>query len=222
LAFLVVHRRVSRREAVEALWPDLEGATALSNLRVNLTHLQGVLQPGRAAGVLPWFVRSEGDWLTLSEDGVEIDADRFDEMLRRARSLDDAGRSARAREGYAAAIALDRGGFLDDWPDAPWAQFERMRLRTASITARCRLGELLLATGEPEQASQLAEGVLRNEPLQERAGRLLVHALAAQGDRATAFRVAGALVDSLRQEGLSPEPDTEVMARSYGVRPSST
>ena len=220
MAFLVVHRRVSRRDTVEALWPELEVATALSNLRVNLTHLHGVLQPGRGGGVLPWFVRSDGDWLILADDGVTVDADLFDERLRHARSLDDAGRSARAREGYAAAIALDRGGFLDDWPDAPWAHFERLRLRAASITARCRLGELLLASGEPEHASQLAEAVLRFEPLQERAGRLLVHALAAQGDRATAFRVAGALVDSLRSAGLRPEPDTDAMVRGYGVLPA--
>ncbi|MGB0112432.1 MAG: BTAD domain-containing putative transcriptional regulator [Ilumatobacteraceae bacterium] len=220
LAFLVVHRRISRRDTAEALWPDLAVPTALSNLRVNLTHLQRILQPGRDPDVQPWFVRADSDWLSLANDGVVVDAERFDDTLRRARALDESGRSGRAREAYAEAVDLDRGGFLDEWPDATWAEFERLRLRTASIAARCRLGELLMAAGEPEAASSLAEGVLRTEPLQERAGRLLVHSLAAQGDRATAFHVAAGLVERLRDAGLRPEPGTDLMTRGYGISPS--
>ena len=193
-----------------------EAATALSNLRVNLTHLHGVLQPGRGGGVLPWFVRSDGDWLILADDGVTS-----------TRTCSTSGSDMRDRWTTPVAAPGPRGlrgsdrarsRVLDDWPDAPWAHFERLRLRAASM-ARCRL-ELLLASGEPEQASQLAEGVLRHS---SRCRSVRAACSCTPWRRRaiarTAFRVAGALVDSLVRRG-SARADTDAMVRGYGVLPA--
>jgi DNA-binding SARP family transcriptional activator len=208
LALLVERRRISRRDAAEAIWPELGIDKALDNLRVNLTHLQRVVQPGRASGERPWFIRTDGELLVLSSTGVHVDADRFDALHSQARQFDDRGQTQFALSSFRESVALWRGTYLEDWPDAAWADVERLRLRTLLITAHCRVGELVLARGEPEEAARHAASVLRDEPLQERAGRLLVHALDAQGDRATATRALRDLVQRLDDNGLRPEAAT--------------
>jgi len=217
LAYLVVRRRATRRAIAEALWPELSDDRASHNLRVNLAHLQRVLQPGRDAEVLPWFVQADGDWLILAGDGVAVDADRFDDVHRAARRGDEQGRSRDALAGYLAALELVRGWYLEDLGDGGWAEVERLRMRTLVIGTRCRAGELLLARGEPEEAARLAGAVLGDEPLQERAGRLLVHSLAAQGDRATARRALAELLARLSDQGLRSEPETGQLARQHGL-----
>ena len=221
LAYLALHRRSTRRAAAAALWPELDADKAAHNLRVNLTHLQRVLQPGRPAGAPPWFLRADGDTLALTTEGVMIDAERFDAGLRRARRLDDDHRTREALFAYGEALALVRGGYLDEWPDVAWAEIERLRMRTLTTTARCRAGELLLALGEPEQAAGLAGAVLATEPLQERAARLLARAAVAQDDRAAARRLLGDLLDRVVAGGLDPEPDTIALASSVGLRAAS-
>lgn len=217
LAFLVMQRRASRRRIAETLWSHLPTAAALDNLRVNLTHLQRVLQPQRARDEPPWFVRSDGEVLELVMNGLHVDAVEFDATCRSAREFDDRGRSTEAIAMYRRAVELHRGDFLDDWPDEDWTAAERLRLQVLEIGARCRLGELLLARGEPEEAAQHAAAALRAEPLHERAARLLAHTSIAQAHRAGAQRVLATLARGLRDHQLRPEPETEALARSLGV-----
>lgn len=218
LAYLAVHRRARRRAVAAALWPDFDPDKAGANLRVNLTHLQKVLQPERAADAPPWFVQADAEWLELVRDGVAIDIEAFEELLSSARRLDEEGRARPALEGYLEALERWRGDLADDWPNAAWAEMERLRLRTLSIGARCRAGELQVALGEPEAAARTATTVLSEEPLQERAARLLASAAAAQSDRATARRVVVELLDRLAEAGLDPEPETVKLAQLHGVR----
>ncbi|NLD78322.1 MAG: hypothetical protein GX643_16840 [Acidimicrobiales bacterium] len=217
LAYLVLHRSVGRRSMAEALWPDLPSDRALGNLRVNLAHLQKVLQPGRETSDKAWFVRADAEKVALADDGVVVDATLFEAACDRARALEGEDRSSEALFEWHGAVDLYQGDFLEDWPDVEWSQVERFRLRTLAITARCRLGELLLARGEPEEAARHASIVLGIEPIQERACRLLVHALTAQGDRATALRAMRDLSSQLVRQGLSLEPATARLARSFGL-----
>ena len=217
LVYLSQHRQATRRSIGEALWPDLAPDKAAANLRVNLTHLQKVLQPTRSDLRLPWFVEADGEWLRLTAVGVEVDVDRFDALQQGARRLDDQGRSRQALQTYLAALKIVRGEYLGDWPDAGWAEIERMRLRALVIGARCRSGELLLVLGEPELAARHAGQVLADEPLQERAGRLLSRALASQGDRATARSALQEVLARLVRQGITPEPETISLARAHGI-----
>lgn len=217
LAYLVLHRRIARRRVAEALWPNLATTAALDNLRVNLTHLQKVLQPHRGRDEPPWFVRADGDVLELVATGLAVDAVEFEDACRAARDLDDRGRSTDAIVQYERATSLYRGDYLDDWADEEWIAVERFRLQVLAIGARCRLGELLLARGEPEQAAAHAADALRAEPLHERAARLLAHASIAQSHRAGAKRALDSVVRRLREQGLHPEPETERLARTLGI-----
>jgi hypothetical protein len=72
LGYLVARHR-DRREAIGAqLWPEL--ANPAPSLRVTLNYLQRALQPDRAPGQRPYFVRTTGAWLELMNARLHIDA----------------------------------------------------------------------------------------------------------------------------------------------------
>ena len=50
LAFLVLHRKATRKAIIAALWPDLDERSGANNLRVTLTYMLRLLEPDRAAG----------------------------------------------------------------------------------------------------------------------------------------------------------------------------
>lgn len=219
MCHLMLHGRVGRRRVAADVWPDLPIEKALSNLRVNLSHLQRVVQPDRDRSMTPWFVRTEGDTIMIGEATMTDDVTAFEEACRAGRAFDDQARTGRAIESYQRAIDLYQGPYLQEWADAEWAEAERLRLHALANAARCRLGELLLARGEPEASADHAAAALRDEPLQERAACLLAHALVAQGDRATARRSIESLLDRLADHRLAPERTTEQLARRLGVQP---
>jgi len=213
-AYLLLHGRVSRRRAVEDLWPELSPEKAMQNLRVNLNHLQGVLQPHRRPEDRPWFLRADPDHLALVTAGLSSDAARFEAGCTEARRLDESARGSLALERYDAAVGLYQGDWFEDGPLEDWVQVERVRLRSLAVGAQCRLGELLLARGEPEEAAAWAATALRHEPLLERAHRLFVRGLAGQGNLPAARSALGELLARLADERLAPERDTALLADS--------
>lgn len=206
LALLIEHRRINRSDAAATLWPDLDGDKATANLRVNLTHLQRVLEPERPRSARPFYVVTDGDHLALNDD-LAIDVDEFDRLMARAHEIDRSGAPTEAMETYGEALALYTGDHLAGI-DAPWAFSTRLRLSSLAISAAARIGELTLARGEPEAASQWALRARKLNPLDERAARLFVSSLAAAGDRNAAARAFDELEQQLADAGLRPEPET--------------
>ncbi|MCB0964802.1 MAG: bacterial transcriptional activator domain-containing protein, partial [Acidimicrobiales bacterium] len=184
---------------------------------VNLSHLHKVLEPGAEPSTRRWFVRAEAEFLELCDDGLTVDAAELDEGCARARRLDDEGQGTAAIAAYEDAVARFRGDYLVDWPDAPWAEVERLRLRTLATGAMVRVGQLRLARGEPETAGVWAARVTRLEPLDDAAHRLFAQALAAQGNRAGAAATLRGLLARLAEERLGPERETVRLASSLGV-----
>ncbi|MCC5953907.1 MAG: hypothetical protein JJU45_17570 [Acidimicrobiia bacterium] len=217
LALVLLHDRISRTAVAAMLWPDHDPAKALANLRVNLSHLHKVLQPQRSPDAEPWFVRSTTDLLEVASDGIELDAARFERLCTEGRELDHSGRGSEALTAYREAASLYRGDYLAEWPDLEWASVERVRLRSLATSAASRLGELLIARGEPEEAASWAAEALRQEPLHERAHRVLVRALLGQDDRAGAVRTTRELIEMLAGEGLRPDAETVKLASSIGL-----
>lgn len=216
LAVLALNGWMSRQRVASLMWPELAEDRALSNLRVNLHHLQSVLQPERD-DELPWFVQVTGDGLELARSGVTVDLDEFERAAGEARRLDDAGRSTAAIEQYQSAVARYRGDLMEDVSSASWADADRARLRALAIASMGRLGELMLARGEPEEAATCAADLLRLEPINERGARLLASCLEAQDDRVGAARTLRSVMAALADEGLQPERQTLDQAGRLGV-----
>src|SRR5690606_4949590 len=112
LCYLVAEPRRRREEAAEALWPELPDPR--HNLRVTLNYLQRVLQPERDRDEPPFFVRTQGEWLTLGGgEHLDVDAWRLDARL-------DAADQAERRSDPAAALAAYRSA-LPAWRGEPYA-----------------------------------------------------------------------------------------------------
>ncbi len=215
--YLVHHPNASRRDVCAALWPDLEETKALSNLRVNLRLFLQVLEPDRPTGVPSWFLDTEGPVLSLRPDRLGIDVVEFDQLVDDARAADARGIPGEALELYRRAADLFRGDYLDGRVFDHWAEFERIRIRSAAALACARVAELLLAKGEPETSMRYASRALLNEPLLERAHRCRIRAFLGMEDRGAAREAAGLLLSSLGEAGLAPEPDSIAILSSLGL-----
>ncbi len=218
--YLVHHPSVSRREIAAALWPDRSEDKAQSNLRVNLRHLLSVFEPDRPSGGAPWFMDAEGPTLNLRRDRIVIDVVEFDDLISEARRSDERGIPGQALELYREAADLFGGDYLEARSHDAWAEFERIRLRSAAALACARVAELLLAKGEPEASMQYASKALSNEPLLERAHRCRVRAFLGLEDRGAAREAGRILRDSLGDAGLAPEPDSLALLASLGLAAS--
>ncbi|MFD5831173.1 hypothetical protein [Lentzea sp. NPDC060358] len=198
LGLLVLRPVLSREQAVDLLWPDLDPASAARNLRVTTTHLRRLLEPGRAGGEASYCVRSDGRTIRLVRGGLlTADLWSFDE-------LSDAGRLGQA-------VALWRGEPLADLAGVCEAEVGRVRAR--HVENLLSLGESRLVTGAPAEAGRLAERALELEPFDPRGHRLaLAAALRARSPRRTA-EVRARVLESLRELGVAPDAATRILLR---------
>jgi DNA-binding SARP family transcriptional activator len=181
LCFLVVRRRARREDIAEELWPDLDDRG--HNLRVTLNYLQRVLQPDRATSDPPYFLRSNGPWLSLEGlSHLDVDTWTLDVLLDDAQRAERSGTPAAALEFYRAALPLWSGEPFGDVPYADWADSEGARLRARYTAAAVRAGELLLAAGMPAEARAAAQHAIEADRTAESAYQLLARSHLAEND----------------------------------------
>jgi DNA-binding SARP family transcriptional activator len=206
LCVLVARRRVRREELADELWPDL--ADPGRNLRTTLNYLQQALEPDRPATAPPYFVRTEGAWLTLVDDEhLSVDAWELVSHLDAADRAERAGRPTAALDTYREALPLWRGEPYADVANGMWVHAERARLCTRYTTAAVRAGELLLAAGDPAAARDAAEHAIIADPAAEPAYRLLARTYRAEGNPAAAARAVETGHAALAALGLRPAGD---------------
>ncbi|MEZ5140689.1 MAG: BTAD domain-containing putative transcriptional regulator [Acidimicrobiales bacterium] len=209
LAYLVLHRRATRAEVAAALWPDLAREGGGEPAR-EPGPPPGGLHPDRRDDERPWFVDTTGSRLALTDHGLTTDLDLHDRAIAEAVAAEAAGLPSRALEHYRRAIDLYRGPLLADL-DVPWAELERIRLQSSAHGAVARVGELLLARGEPEQAMHLAVRAQQLDPLSERAQRLFIRCHLALGSTSSARAAGARLVAELADAGMRPDRETELL-----------
>ncbi len=205
-SYLVVHRaRPLRRDAlVRALWED-GGAPAAADgtVRALLSRLRRVL----GAEALP---RSDGPALVLPPDAF-VDLEAAFEGLHRAEAAIAAGDGSRAWAPARVALHTADRGFLPHC-DRPWAvevraSLDDVRLRALECVARAGL---LLGGVEVAAAERAGRRLIGLAPFRETGHRLLMEALAAQGNTAEALLAYERLRVLLRDElGITPGPDVQ-------------
>jgi LuxR family transcriptional regulator, maltose regulon positive regulatory protein len=215
LLLLLARGGGTRDELAGALWPDLDTSGALRNLRVTLSYLLAVLEPGRHDGSPSFFVRAEGASLRLTTHGwLEVDIRQMEDLLDRAGEAERLGEPSVALDLYRRAVRLYRGPYLIDAGYEEWALPHRDRLSARFVAAAVRAGELTLAAGRPDEALRLAARALETEPWSEQAHRLMVAAHLARGDRAAARRAMDTCLAQLDDLGVPPTEDTEIVLRA--------
>jgi len=195
---------VSRDALIEALWGEQLPADPGTNLNVVVNRAR------RALGEPDVLQTASGGYVLRDGPGVVIDAERFEELVSRARaarSRDDGADAARAAQ---AALEL-WGEPLPEDAYADWARPHRDRLERLHQDAVEIGADGLLATGNAREAVALAAQAVARQPLREAAYLLLVRAYAAEGDHAAAVAAYLDLRRMLADE-LGIDPSAEAVA----------
>jgi pentatricopeptide repeat protein len=198
-AFLTVNRNrvLTRDEVTAALWPqgrDAGLAPLLSKLR-RVVPLEGV------ALRLP-----HGAW---------VDMEAATDAVHRAESAVAQGDFHRAWGPAQVALFISRRPFLPGH-DAEWVEEVRRSLAAVSLRALEAYGQAALGIGGTELAAAVRAGreLTRLEPYRESGYRVLMRALAAEGNTAEALRVYDDLRRLLHEElGTAPSTPTQDLHR---------
>lgn len=209
LAYLVAHRdeTITIETALAALWPT-EPDRAKTALHTALYRLRKALQRGNDDPTR--FVLVESGRYRLDRARFDIDLDRFESLVSQAREARPERQVAALRQ----AVGLVRGEALAGL-DYAWADSLRARLADPIANAFHKLGEVLLATGRPEEVLLTARRALSLDALDERAHLLLMRAQHALGDLVGLELTYRRLRDLLATElGLEPTAETERQYRA--------
>ncbi len=195
---------VTQSRMIDALWGDNPPRTALRTLQ---SHVARVRQALDACG-LPDALVTRGPGYALDVTRRDVDACLFEELVGQARAESSAQR-------YAAALALWRGGALNDVGDADWSRAERERLQALRLAAAEQMWEIRLRMGDHVSAVPELDRLVSANPLRERLIELLMLALYRCGRQAEALghyqRAYSRLSDEL---GLEPGAALQELQRA--------
>ncbi|GAA3622405.1 LuxR C-terminal-related transcriptional regulator [Nonomuraea rosea] len=206
---ILISRRgagISRERLVEILWPDQEGeAVGLRRLNVMVSTLRAVLDPGRERPADAIVVSDEGA-LRLDLSNINVDVEKFLDLVAGAARLDQAGRTAEALERWAAAESAYGGEFCEEDPYADWAVGLREQARLAYVQAAARLAGARTAEGRHDDAARLWLRLLERDRYDERAHLGLVRVLDLAGRRGDARRRYQLYAERMRELEVEPAP----------------
>jgi predicted ATPase/DNA-binding SARP family transcriptional activator/class 3 adenylate cyclase len=199
LLALTPEHSLHREQAIEALWPDGDRASASNNLRQALFVARRALDSCGEDGAAR--IALAHDVLTLATDRLRIDVEEFEEAAAEAERAPSIAR-------HRAAIALYTGELLPEDRFDEWARARRGALRERHLILLVDLALMLEQAGDRAAAAAALQQALLHEPLQERAHRELMRIYAATGRRQRALAQFHLLRESLRRE-FEDEPEDE-------------
>ena len=199
--FLVVfrHRLVPREEIVDALWPTGGPGNTDAALSSLLSRLRRVFGDGQLDG---------RGTVRLDLGGADIDLEIANTAIHRAESAISQQRWERAWAASQSALFTARRGFLPG-EDAVWIDQVRRHLDELHVRALETYGVAGLGLGGTElpAARDAGHALVALAPLRESGHRLLMRALAAEGNTAQALRAYEHLRQILAEElGIDPSP----------------
>lgn len=148
-------RGLTKDEAGELIWPDLDMEKADSAFHRTVSGLRRTLEPGLKRASASRIVTYHHERYWLDPNLVTwCDADEFATAAERAHTLVRKGDLEAAREVFVQALALYRGDYMDDCPffgDSTYVEERRTELREQRIAMLLSLGQLY------EQLDQVGE-----------------------------------------------------------------
>jgi len=196
LIILLLHANevVAMDRIVDDLWagsPPRNAVTSVHNAVGKLRRIVGDSLVTRSPGYV------------LSVERANVDAHRFEDLVRGARAAEPAARAAALRE----ALALWRGDALIDVAYESFAATEASRLEELRLVAREELIDAELELGEHDALVPELEALVAANPLRERLWGQLMLALyrsGRQGDASQAYQDARRTL--LAELGIEPGP----------------
>ena len=198
--------RVPTDRIAELIWgerrPKDDAASIQTFVSVLRRHL--VTDRNRARQL----VVTEQEAYRFATDLVELDLDRFDQLVERSSREP----TRQARRSLEQALALVRGEVLEDEPYALWAHDLRGSYQGRVLGARLEAADAALAERDFDAALTHSEAATTLDRFSERAHRtamLALYALGRQHDALARYRTLRSLL--AEELGLEPTPETRAL-----------
>ena len=214
LLLLEANRPVSLDRIVDLLWDGRPPAQGAGTVRAYVSNLRRLLEPGRPPGAPASVLGSEAGGYVLRVGPDQLDAARFESLVRSGREALADREPARAQTVLREALALWRGPALADFADEPFAWTEAARLEECRLAAVEEHAEAALACGDEPAVVADLEALVSAHPVAGAASELMV-ALYRCGRQADALRVYDAGRRVLAEElGIDPGPALRALERA--------
>jgi DNA-binding SARP family transcriptional activator len=210
LALLLIHRGafVPVDRAIDELWEGGRPKHGRKAVHVVASRLRGALGDG--------VLRSQGGGYALRMAPGDLDADRFEELVRDGRAQLAAGAAWEAAATLRRGLELWRGPALADLGDAGFAQPEIGRLEELRLACMSDRIDAELACGRHAELAGELEALVQEHPLRERLRGQQMLALYRAGRQADALAAYRSAYDAL-VEGLGIEPSPELRALESSI-----
>ena len=209
LAILLLHRGevVSTDRLGDELWGERPPASAAKTVQAYVSNLRRALGDG--------LLVTRGHGYLLDVKPGQVDASRFEELVKEGRRALQACDPRVAAEHLHCALALWPGSALADFAYEEFCQSEVGRLEEAKLAALEDRIDAELALGEHAALVPELDALVREHPLRERFQCQLMLALYRAGRQADALglyqRARHRLVDEL---GMEPGPELQQLERA--------
>lgn len=211
-AYLVLHRAqpVSRDELAGAVWDDTIPDAWDSVLQALISRLRRSLRPVAETDG-PAIAGEPGRYDLRLPPETNIDFERARTALHRADVLMRSEAFAAALAETRVAVEIAARGFLHGEGGA-WVEGQRRLLHSVRVHAMEYTVEAELRREHADTAEREAEQLLALDPLRESGHRLLMRALAANGNASAVRRALIECRRVLAAEGMAPSTATEQLA----------
>lgn len=201
LALLLLHgnEALTRDVIIDRLWGESPPPTAAKVLQNCISALRKELPDGAER------LRTVGTSYALQLDPDELDRDRFEHAVAKARAAAATGDHAQAADELREALTMWRGAPLSEFAYERFAEEEIVRLAELHVAAVEDRIDADLACGRAEELVPELEGLVARHPLRERLRGQLMLALYRAGRQADALAVyQDARAALLGELGLEP------------------
>jgi LuxR family maltose regulon positive regulatory protein len=188
----------TREEVLDAIWPDLEPATALNSLNQTVYFLRRVFEPSFVEDTTPGYVGQNGETVWLDVELVQTRSRRCRELIRAMGASPDPEAVAQLVEEYHGRFALD---FLyDDWSATYRDSLHASFLRIVEAALRQDTN-----SGQYTRGILLAQRAMDAEPESEEIHLALLRLYRLSGSLAAAAEQYEHYAKAQRDLGLEPE-----------------
>ncbi|NWJ45550.1 MAG: AAA family ATPase [Chloroflexi bacterium] len=204
---IILSRRgyqISRQEAIELLWPELDQDRASNNLNQAVYSLRRTLEPELKGAFASLYLRTEGNKIQLYPAMVNwIDTDEFTKLLRQAHLSNDLRL-------YEQAVALYRGDYLLEDLYEDWSVARREALRHELTEILMQMASHYYAQGQIEKCRECFHRVLECDFSHEAALQKLMLTLIETGKREEALVYYRNFAQRLKNRlNIEPLPETK-------------
>lgn len=218
LAYLVCHRGrpVSQKKLIELLWGDEPASNNPENaLRITFHRLRtqlNVLWPEAGRQLILY---KDNGYIWNGDCPATLDSERFEQLCKTTAEDPEI-----RLQSWLTALGLYRGDFLEKQSSEIWVIPISTHLHNLYVQTTLGAAELLMQQERYGEAAQICRNAVSSEPYHEELHRLLMGALAAQGER----KAAGAVYDTLSRRlfddfGIRPSPETLAVYREAAHSP---